>query len=205
MKHGFLQILLTILLVMDPIGIIPSFLAITSSYDTKTRNRIITKAILLAGLVLGVFLAAGKFILDFFGIKPGAFYISGGILFFLIAFGMIYSKPGTNRPPPSEEEMHTGFVALFPLAIHMIAGPGLLTVIMTYVSGGDSWLSTALTLLPAVLIGLLCMFVVLRSSALILRVLGDMGIAVMEKIMGLILAGFAVQLIYNGLLSLGVI
>ncbi|MDR0375916.1 MAG: MarC family protein, partial [Treponema sp.] len=49
MKHGFLQILLTILLVMDPMGIIPSFLAITSSYDTKTRNRIITKAILLAG------------------------------------------------------------------------------------------------------------------------------------------------------------
>jgi multiple antibiotic resistance protein len=206
MKHGFFQILLTILLVMDPIGIIPPFLTITSSYDAKTRDRIITKAILLAGVVLGVFLAAGKFILDFFGIKPGAFYISGGVLFFLIAFGMIYSKPGTNRPPPSEEEeTHASFVALFPLAVPMIAGPGLLTVIMTYVSGGDSWLSSALSLLPALLIGLLCMFAVLRSSALILRVLGVMGIAVMEKIMGLILAGFAVQLIYNGLLSLGVI
>ncbi|MDR0557674.1 MAG: MarC family protein [Treponema sp.] len=205
MEHGFLQILLTILLVMDPIGIIPPFLTITSSYDTKTRNRIIAEAILLAGLVLGVFLIAGKFILDFFGIKPGAFYISGGILFFLIAFGMIYSKPGTNRPPPSEEERPVSFVALFPLAVPMIAGPGLLTVIMTYVSGDTPWLSTALALLPALLIGLLCMFTVLRSSDLILRVLGVMGIAVMEKIMGLILAGFAVQLIYNGLVSLCVI
>jgi multiple antibiotic resistance protein len=76
---------------------------------------------------------------------------------------------------------------------------------MTYVSGGSSWLLTVLTLLPALLIGLLCMFAVLRASAFILRLLGTIGIFVMEKIMGLILAGFAVQLIYNGLLSLGIL
>jgi multiple antibiotic resistance protein len=206
MDHGFLQILLTVLLVMDPIGIIPYFLSITASYDRKTRNRIITRAILFAALVLGIFLIGGKFILGFFGIQPGAFYISGGILFFLIAFEMIYSKPKTNRAPPvGEEEAQSSFTALFPLAIPMIAGPGLLTVIMTYMSGGSSWLSAASILLPALLIGLLCMFMVLRASALILHVLGVMGILVMEKIMGLILAGFAVQLIYNGLLSLGIV
>jgi multiple antibiotic resistance protein len=206
MDHGFLQILLTVLIVMDPIGIIPYYLSLTASYDKKTRNDVITKAILIAALVLGIFLAGGKFILDFFGIKPGAFYISGGVLFFLIAFEMIYSRPRTTRvPPPGEEETQSGFVALFPLAIPMIAGPGLLTVIMAYVTGGGSWLSSALSLAPALLIGLLCMFAVLRASAFILRVLGTMGIFVMEKIMGLILAGFAVQLIYNGLLSLGII
>jgi multiple antibiotic resistance protein len=206
MSHGFWQVLLTVLLVMDPVGIIPSFLSITASYDIKTRNRIITKAILFAALVLGIFLGGGKFILDFFGIKPGAFYISGGILFFLIAFEMIYSNPKTNRVPPSgEEETQSSFTALFPLAIPMIAGPGLITVIMTYMSGEGSWLPGALVLLPALLIGLLCMFMVLRASALILRFLGVIGIAVMEKIMGLILAGFAVQLIYNGLLSLDIL
>jgi multiple antibiotic resistance protein len=156
--------------------------------------------------VLGVFLLGGKFILDFFGIKPGAFYISGGILFFMIALEMINSRPKTNRVPSTgEDEVQSSFVALFPLAIPMIAGPGLLTVIMTYVSSGSSWLLTVLTLLPAILIGLLCMFIVLRASTLILQILGTMGIFVMEKIMGLILAGFAVQLIYNGLLSLGII
>ncbi|MDR2029376.1 MAG: MarC family protein [Treponema sp.] len=206
MDHSFLQILLTVLLVLDPVGIIPYFLSITASYDRKTRNRIITEAILFAALVLGIFLMGGKFILDFFGIEPGAFYISGGILFFLIAFEMIYSKPKTNRVPPSgEEEGQNSFIALFPLAIPMIAGPGILTVIMTYVSSGDSWLSTVLSLSPALLIGLLCVFITLRASALILRVLGVMGILVMEKIMGLILAGFAIQLIYNGLVALGVI
>ncbi|MDR2747475.1 MAG: MarC family protein [Treponema sp.] len=206
MEHGFLQILLTVLIVMDPVGIIPYYLSLTSSYDAKTRNSIIVKAILFAAMVLGIFLVGGKFILEFFSIKPGAFYISGGILFFLIAFEMIYSRPRTTQVPPAgEEETQSSFVALFPLAIPMIAGPGLLTVIMTYVASGSSWLSSVLTLAPALLISLLCMSAVLRASSLILRVLGTMGIFVMEKIMGLILAGFAVQLIYNGLVSLGII
>jgi multiple antibiotic resistance protein len=206
MDHGFFQILLTVLIVMDPFGIIPAFLSITGSHDAKTRNQIIIKSILIAGLVMAIFLLGGRFILHFFGIMPGAFYISGGILFFLIAFEMIYSKPKTNRvPPPGEDESSGAYVALFPLAIPMIAGPGLLTVIMTYVSSGSDWLSTVLSLFFALVIGLVCMYLVLRTSTLILRVLGTMGIFVMEKIMGLILAGFAVQLIYNGLVSLGII
>ncbi|MDR0400722.1 MAG: MarC family protein [Treponema sp.] len=206
MEYGFFQILLTVLIVMDPIGIIPYFLSVTASYDSKTRNGIVAKAILFAALVLGIFLLGGKFLLEFFAIKPGAFYISGGLLFFMIAFEMIYSRPKTNRVPPTgEEESQSSFVALFPLAIPMIAGPGILTVIMTYVTSGDSWFSSVLTLFPALVIGLLCMFAVLRFSALILRVLGTIGIFVMEKIMGLILAGFAVQLIYNGLAALGIV
>ncbi|MDR2101102.1 MAG: MarC family protein [Treponema sp.] len=206
MDHGFFQILFTVLIVMDPFGIIPSFLAITAGYDQKTRNRIIIKSVLIAGLVMGIFLLGGKFILDFFGIKPGAFYISGGVLFFLIAFEMIYSKPKTNRVPQAgEEESSPGFVALFPLAIPMIAGPGLLTVIMTYVSSGSHWLTSVPPLFFALLFGLGCMYLVLRLSVLIFHLLGTTGIFVMEKIMGLILAGFAVQLIYNGLLSLNII
>ncbi|MDR2096952.1 MAG: MarC family protein [Spirochaetaceae bacterium] len=206
MDHGFFQILFTVLIVMDPVGIIPYFLGLTSSYDKKTRDGIILKAVLFAALVLGIFLLCGKYILDFFGIKPGAFYISGGILFFVIAFEMIYSKPKVSRTTPEgNDDTQSGFIALFPLAIPMIAGPGILTVIMTYVSSGDSWISSVLLLLPALVIGLLCMFAVLRASTFILRVLGTMGIFVMEKIMGLILAGFSVQLIYNGLVALSII
>jgi multiple antibiotic resistance protein len=197
-------------------------LNITSSYDAKTRNSVILKAVLFAALVLGIFLLCGKYILKFFSIKPGAFYsalgfntpplcggevhISGGILFFMISFEMIYSKPKVNRTTSTgEEKVQSDFTALFPLAIPMIAGPGILTVIMTYVSSGDSWLYSMLLLLPALVIGLLCMFAVLRASVLILRILGTMGIFVMEKIMGLILAGFSVQLIYNGLVALSII
>ncbi|MDR1142975.1 MAG: MarC family protein [Spirochaetaceae bacterium] len=221
MTADFLRILFTVLLVMDPIGIVPQFLSVTARYDRPTRNRVILKAVLIAGVVLVVFLLAGKLLLDFFGIMPGAFYISGGILFFLIAFQMIYSKPGNRsipqeKPPsdsarsaggdessPASSDSHVS-TAVFPLAIPLIAGPGLLTVIIMFVTTGPGWLYSVSLLFPAIVISLGAAFVVLRCSTLLLNFLGVMGIMIMEKIMGLILAGFAVQFIYNGLVELGI-
>ena len=214
MFGNFLRLFFTVLLVMDPIGMIPQFLSVTARYDAETRKNIILKAVLIAGLVLLVFLLAGKLLLEFFGIKPGAFYISGGILFFMIAFGMIYSRPKIARVKPlgeaeanAEEAEDKGgvSVALFPLAIPFIAGPGLLTVIIMFVSNGESWLSSVSMLLPAIILSLVTAFVTLRCSALLLKFFGSMGIFIMEKIMGLILAGFAVQFIYDGLQALGII
>lgn len=200
---------------MDPIGIVPQFLSVTAEFDKEVRNRIILKAVLIAAAVLLVFLLIGKVLLDFFGIMPGAFYISGGILFFLIAFEMIYSKRGTRSIPPDKapsggspqkaEEGPGVSVALFPLAIPLIAGPGLLTVIVMFITTGESWLYSFALLLLAIIISLAAAYVILRCSVLLLRVLGSMGIFIMEKIMGLILAGFAVQFVYNGLLALGII
>jgi multiple antibiotic resistance protein len=207
MPGDFLRILFTVLLVMDPIGIIPQFLAVTAPYDDATRKRIVVKAVLVAGLVLLVFLLAGEVLLDFFGIKPGAFYISGGILFFLIAFEMIYSRPRRIRSTedPADDETAVVSIAVFPLAIPYIAGPGLLSVIIMFMTGGESWLYSMALLLPALIISLVIAFITLRCSTLLLRFLGAMGIFIIEKIMGLILAGFAVQFIYNGLLALGII
>jgi len=214
MLGEFLRLLFTVLLVMDPIGVIPQFLSITARYDAETRKGIILKAVLIAGLVLLVFMLVGKLLLDFFGIMPGAFYVSGGILFFMIAFGMIYSRPKMSRDIPSrrlmadveDAEDGTGVsVSLFPLAIPLIAGPGLLTVIVMFVSHTESWFYSVALLLPAIIISLVVAYVTLRSSALLLRFFGSMGIFIMEKIMGLILAGFAVQFVYDGLVSLGII
>jgi multiple antibiotic resistance protein len=215
----FFRIFFTVFLVMDPIGIIPQFLSYTAHYDAKTRKSIVLKAILIAGLVLLVFLLAGKLLLGFFGIKPGAFFISGGILFFLIAFEMIYSRPTMSRDVPSRDvsanesgtENETAkdsaavSVAVFPLAIPLIAGPGLLTVIVMFVSNTESWLHSVCIMLPAIVLSLIAAYIILRSSELLIKFLGSMGIFIMGKIMGLILAGFAVQFIYDGLLALGII
>jgi multiple antibiotic resistance protein len=201
MIRDFIKIAFTVLMVMDPIGIIPQYLSLTAQFDTKTRNSIVKKSILIASLVLLIFLLGGKFLLDFFGIMPGAFYISGGILFFLIAVEMIYSKPELRKLPVQEGNS----VALFPLAIPFIAGPGLLTVIIMFMSTGHNWLYSFSLLLPALILGLLCTYLTLRGSVLIMRFLSTMGIFVVEKIMGLILAGFAVQFIYNGLVTMGIL
>jgi multiple antibiotic resistance protein len=236
MLGEFFRIFFTVFLVMDPIGIIPLFLSYTARYDAKTRKSIILKAILIAGLVLLVFLLAGKLLLEFFGIMPGAFFISGGILFFLIAFEMIYSRPTMSRDVPSRDvPSHDGTsndgtsndgtsnesetekenenaqekasvsVALFPLAIPLIAGPGLLTVIVMFVSNSESWFRSVCIMLPALVLSLIAAYILLRSSELLIKFFGSMGIFIMEKIMGLILAGFAVQFIYDGLLALGII
>ena len=203
-----------VLLVMDPVGIIPQFLSVTARCDTATRKKIILKAVLIAGSVLLVFLFAGKLLLEFFGIMPGAFYISGGILFFIIAFGMINSRPkvslniARDKHAAEKEEAEDGTgvsVALFPLAIPFIAGPGLLTVIIMFVSNGESWFHSVAMLLVVIIISLLVVYITLRFSVLLLRFFGSLGISVIEKIMGLILAGFAVQFVYDGLLVLGII
>jgi multiple antibiotic resistance protein len=210
----FFRLFFTVFLVMDPIGVIPQFLSFTAHYDKKTRKGIILKSILIAGLVLLVFVLAGKILLEFFGIKPGAFFISGGILFFMIAFGMIYSLPKLSHDVPtkksdsekdSDKDRAAVSVALFPLAIPLIAGPGLLTVIIMFVSNGESWLYSILMILPAIALGLVSTYIILRCSELLLKFFGSMGIFIMEKIMGLILAGFAVQFIYDGLLALEII
>jgi multiple antibiotic resistance protein len=219
MLGEFLRLFFTVFLVMDPIGIIPQFLSYTAHYDEKTRKGIVLKAILIAGIVLLVFLLVGKLLLEFFGIMPGAFFISGGILFFLIAFEMIYSRPGTSREVPardvptdeSEPEKETAkdraavSVALFPLAIPLIAGPGLLTVIVMFISNSESWLHSVSIMLPAIVLSLIAAYIILRCSGLLLKFFGSMGITIMVKIMGLILAGFAVQFIYNGLVALKII
>jgi multiple antibiotic resistance protein len=201
MIRDFFKITFTVLIVMDPIGIIPQYLSLTAPFDKKTQAAIVKKSILIAALVLLVFLLGGKFLLDFFGIMPGAFYISGGILFFLIAVEMIYNKPELRKVPDQGQNS----VALFPLAIPFIAGPGLLTVIIMFMSSGPSWFYSFSLLLPALILGLLCTYLSLRGSVFIMNVLSAMGIFVIEKIMGLILAGFAVQFIYNGLVTMGIL
>jgi multiple antibiotic resistance protein len=204
----FLQIFFTIIIVMDPFGMIPLYISTAGHLDIKTQKQVITRALIIAGVVLLIFLLLGKFLLDFFGIMPGAFYIAGGILFFIMALEMIYSKPSVRKSPDEIESESSGInsIALFPLAIPIIAGPGMITVIMMFLSDTSrSWLNSVLLVLPAILIGLALDFILLRFSVLILKVLRTTGIFVLGKIMGLILAGFAVQFIYNGLTALKII
>jgi multiple antibiotic resistance protein len=189
---------------MDPVGIIPQYFSVTSGIGDGEKLSVIRKAVLIAGIVLLFFILMGKTILGFFGITPGAFYISGGILFFMIAFEMIYSKPKMrSTPADTTERPDTSAVALFPLAIPMIAGPGMMTTIMLQVTRNIPTLQAMLPLIAAVMLSLAIVYVTLRASTLLLRVLGRTGVFVVEKIMGLILAGMAVQLIYDGLNKLG--
>lgn len=206
MFNDFLKLFFTVLIILDPIGIIPPFLSATSSFDSKTRKKVINRAIFVAAMVLFVFILFGRFILSFFGISPGAFYVSGGILFFTISFEMIYSKPRSRQTPGSVmDPQDSMMVAIFPLAIPLIAGPGMITTIMLHMSASENWLLPAVMLVGAISLGLLIDYISLSFGNLLLRLIGTTGMFVVEKIMGLILAGLSVQLIYEGLIKLGIV
>jgi multiple antibiotic resistance protein len=202
----FLKIFFTVLIIIDPIGIVPQFLAVTGDFDANTRRRIIRRSIIVAAIVMLVFVIFGNLILKFFGITPGAFYISGGILFFTIAYEMIQSKPRIRNTPESSIDPEGAMMtAVFPIAIPLIAGPGMITTIMLQVSSESFGLIPCVLLIAALAIGLVLEYFAMRSGTIILKFIGTTGMFVIEKIMGLILAGMSVQLIYDGLVKLNIV
>ena len=203
---SFLKIFFTFIILLDPLGNTPPFLSVAGSYDRKTQLRILKEAVLIAGAVLLVFAVFGRFILVFFGITSGAFYISGGIILFTIALDMIQSKPRARHTPHSTLDAdQTAMIAVFPLAIPLIAGPGMITTIMVYTSAAVFRWQQLGMVLAALALGLLIEYFVLRSASLLVKVIGTTGLFVLEKIVGLILSGMSVQLVYDGLVKMHVL
>lgn len=204
--NEFLRMCLTFIIIMDPLGNIPAFCSVTGGLDDRMRLGILRKAILVAAFVLIVFGIFGRFLLSFFGITPGAFYISGGILFFTISYEMIQSKPRSRSTPASgTEPQDSMMLAVFPLAIPMIAGPGMITtVIFTMANEAFSFVRAAM-LLAALAFCLAIQYFVMKFGAMLVRRIGTTGMFVLEKIMGLILAALSIQLIYDGLVKLGIL
>ncbi len=137
MVELFLQILVTVLIVIDPLGAVPIFISLAGTLEAKQKRRTIRSALAIAFVVLAVFILGGRYILRFMGIGPGAFYVAGGVLFFLIAIDMLFGQPKRARTSSEEEPEEDGpsSIAVFPLAIPLIAGPGMITTIMLYSAG----------------------------------------------------------------------
>jgi len=204
--NDFLKIFLTFIIIMDPVGNIPAFFSITGDFDIETRNSILKKAIVVAGVVLLVFGVLGKILLGFFGISAGAFYISGGILFFTIAYEMIQSKPRSRSTPSSgTEPADIMMLAVFPLAIPLIAGPGMITTVIFTIAGDGFSLMKVLMTVLALFVSLAVQYFTMRSGAILIRLIGTTGMFVLEKIMGLILAALSIQLVYEGLVKLNIL
>lgn len=201
----YLQMFFTVFIVIDPIGIVPLFLSSTSHLDAVGRRTAIRTAILVAFVVLSIFIIGGRFILSFLGIRPGAFYVAGGILFFLISIDMLFGKPKRSKTSEDESEEDSSSPAVFPLAIPMISGPGAVTTIMLYSADAVSWPLTTAFLFASVVPVLALEYLSMRSSGLILKILGKTGVSVVERMMGLVLSGLSVQFVYDGLLKLGVL
>ncbi|HEY8297405.1 MAG TPA: MarC family protein [Candidatus Baltobacteraceae bacterium] len=189
--------------IIDPLGMIPLTLAATARTHVDKRREIVDQAVLVGAGVILVMGLVGRAILNYLGITLPAFTIAGGILLFLIAIDMLFARPtGAKRTPDEEREAAAvENPAVFPLAVPMIAGPGTIATVLLLVSlaKGDrlDLLIVALAYAVALVVAWLCM----RGSTVLLRVIGNTGVHVVTRLLGIILAALAVQFVLNGIVQ----
>ncbi len=210
MLSSFLPILFTMFIVVDPLGLVPLFIGLTGRLTPEEKDKTITKAIATAFTVLSLFIIAGRRILLLLGVSPGSFFIAGGIMLFLVALDMLFGKARRSRISEQEKSSEDDFdegagIAVFPLAIPMLAGPGTITTIILLTSAGDESAPVMAMLFMAVIITLVFAAFAMKASGVVLKALGRTGVSVIERIMGLLLSGLAVQFVYDGLSKLGML
>lgn len=192
----------TFFVIIDPVGVVPLFVALTPGMDPAQRRRTATRAVIIATGILLTFTLVGELILKYLGISLPAFRIAGGLLLLLLAVDMVVVKSSgirTTTPKEEEEATHRPDVTVFPLAIPLIAGPGAITAVILQQSQQAGNLANQLVV-AGVLIGVLVMLLVgLLSSGAIMRVLGVTGVNVITRVFGIILSAVAVSNIVEGI------
>ncbi len=196
------EILSTVFLifaVIDPIGSIPVYLEATKEFDLVHKKKIAIRACIVAFIILLFFIVIGQLILEGMSVSLDAFQISGGVILFLFALTMIF---GVGKPE-QEKSTITDYkhVTVFPIAIPSIASPGAImaVVLMTNNHIYSIKQQTVTTLIVLGVTGITCLILLIANR--LQKVIGDYGITVLSKIMGLILASYAIQSILNGISS----
>jgi multiple antibiotic resistance protein len=197
----------SIFFLVDPFAALPTFLAVTAGVNAQRRRKMAWKASVTAMVVLSAFAIAGKFIFKMFGITLPAFEIAGGVILLLIGLDMLEAK----RSPTQESTEEAAEAALkddagiVPLGIPMLAGPGSITSVMVLVGQAEGeWMKMA-AILAAIFITAAICYLVLGNSDRVAKALGETGVRILVRIMGLLLVALAVQYFVNGMVDLGVI
>jgi multiple antibiotic resistance protein len=186
--------------VIDPLANVPVFLTITSGESSAQRRRIAFRAALATWVTLSIFALAGGLIFRAFGISLGAFKIAGGIMLLLMSIDMMRAQPSPTRTTVEEQDEGKGRddIAIFPLAIPMLAGPGAIATVMVLMSRADWRAVPTISVFLAVTITCLVAWLLMRSAANADRYLPKTILRAFERIMGLLLAAVAVEFIAGG-------
>jgi multiple antibiotic resistance protein len=197
---AFLIALSAVFFVVDPIGVVPIFLAITAGYSPEKLHRTAMRACIVATAVLTFFSLFGGLVFSLFGVSLAAFRVAGGVLLLLTSLDMLRAqRPGTRTSPEETEEgAHKEDVALVPLAMPLLAGPGAIATAMVLMAHGKKGPLSAAPVVLAIAVTFVGTYFLLRGASLVQRVLGKSGVAILERVMGLILAAIAVQFMADG-------
>lgn len=196
----------SIFFLVDPFAALPTFLAVTAGADGVRRKQIARKATLTAWIVLTIFSVAGKYLFRLFGISIAAFEIAGGIILLLIGLDMLEAKRSATQESSeeAEEATHKQDAGIVPLGVPMLAGPGSITSVMVLVGQVQVWWQMA-AIMGSILVTAVICYLVLGNSDRVAKALGETGIRILVRVMGLLLVALAVQYFVNGMADLGVI
>lgn len=187
--------------IMDPLGLLPIFVAITSGDTEEKRQRTARRATLIAFGLMTFFTIFGSFVFQLFGITMSALKVAGGILLLMTSMDMLRAQPSRTRSSPEEthESEAKEDVAVVPLAMPLLAGPGSIATAMVLAARGPNW-TYSIPVVASIAITCFVTYLLLRVATRLNRILGTTGIAVMERIMGLLLAAIAVQFVADGIM-----
>jgi len=198
----------SIFFLVDPFAAVPSFLAITGNADPQRRKRTARKAALTAFIVLTSFALGGQLIFRLFGITLPAFEIAGGMILLLIGLDMLQAKRSATQETSGDTEEATvkEDAGIVPLGIPMLAGPGAISTVMVLVGQVPNLLHWEMgAILGSITVTCLVSYLVLAGAGRVRRVMGETGIRVLVRVMGLLLVALAMQFFVNGLTDLGLI
>jgi len=189
-----------IFFVVDPLGVIPVFIAMTGGDTPEKRRSMARRASITAFLILTLFACAGTLIFRVFGITLGAFKVAGGVLLLLTSIEMLRAQQQRTRVTPEEERegAEKEDVAIFPLAIPLLAGPGSIATVTTLMSKAGRILF-AVPVVLSIAVTCLASYLMLLAAERIQRLLGVTGLSVMNRVIGLIIGAIAVQFMFDGL------
>jgi multiple antibiotic resistance protein len=197
--------LVTLLVTLDPAGLVPIFISVTRGMNSAERRQVALRASLIAFGILVFFGVGGDLLLDLLGVGLPAFRISGGLLLFWIAFEMVFERR-TDRKQNTVDvaitEDHIRNVAAFPLAIPLMAGPGAITATILLAGRTHERPLYLISLILLIGVGVATCVALFLAADRVARFLGATGNIVLSRLLGLILAGLAVQFVVDGILEL---
>lgn len=195
-----LQCCIAIFVILNPFGNIPLVLSFTSGMDAAKRKNVVIRSSITAFVILALFALAGQFLFNLFHITIGAFRIAGGILLFVISLSMLYGERSKAKITQEEVAEAGGKddIAVTPLGIPLMAGPGAIATVISLMDQAKHWWPEKCLVITAIPLAILVGYYVIRLGSPIMGLVGESGLRVMTRIMGLILAVLAVQFVING-------
>lgn len=193
---------LTLLVVMDPIALVPMYLGVSGSLGPDDHKQVARRSTMAAGIVLFLFTLIGGKLLATLGISLSAFRIAGGLLLFKIAVDMVFAQRERETEEEQAEALAKEDISIFPLAIPLMAGPGAMASVMILAGEGALLhpMGSGIVLACTTVVLMMC-WAALRLAEKIAKVLGTTGINVVTRILGVLLAALAVQYVADGTLA----